>query len=206
MSKFHLKLKIQGFELEVVGTREDVPVLREALTQQVAGMLPPAMEMADAEVRPNRAPLSGATTSPTPDHTKRGRRHLSRPQAKGTENESPIEWRHDTAKYGSPMQAWSNAEKAMWLLYVAGNEANAAEMSNRQIITTFKKQFRSAGPILGKNLTRDLSRYKVAQNSTAPLVSDDTTKTPPVWYLTDAGKKHAQKLVAQALGHPATAA
>ena len=30
MAKFHIKLKIQAFELEVDGTRDDLPVLREA--------------------------------------------------------------------------------------------------------------------------------------------------------------------------------
>ena len=33
-----------------------------------------------------------------------------------------------------------------------------------------------------------------------PMVSEDTTKTPPVWYLTDAGVAQAQNLVAQTLG------
>src|SRR4051812_29201836 len=50
MAKFHIKLKLQGLELEVDGTRDDLPVLREALAQQFSGLLGPATDLADGQV------------------------------------------------------------------------------------------------------------------------------------------------------------
>jgi hypothetical protein len=46
MSKFHIKLKLQGLELEVEGTRDDLPVIRRSLGQQFEGLLNPATEIA----------------------------------------------------------------------------------------------------------------------------------------------------------------
>jgi|SRR5688572_14378692 len=207
MAKFHIKLKLQGLELEVDGTREDLPVIREALTQQIAGVLQPGTEIAGGAVIPATASANGST--PAAEAAKRATRRRSGSRNGGTgagdSKEATIEWRHDTSKYGSPQQTWTNADKAMWLLYVANEESKAAEMSRPQMLATFLKQFRSAGPLQANNLGRDLSKFKTAQNGKPPLVSEDATKNPPKWFLTDSGKKHAQDLVAQALGQHASA-
>jgi hypothetical protein len=206
MAKFRIKLKLQGLDLEVEGTRDDLPVIRQALTEQVAGLIGPATELADGEVQ-GRGALGGATAAAAAaTEAKRGRRKTrTTPAGTADAKETPVNWRHDTSKYGNPLQAWSNADKAVWLLYVAAKEADTPEMSNGTIVATFKKHFRTAGEIRRGNLPRDLGRLKSAQNGNKPLLSEDTTKTPPVWYLTDAGVAHAQTLVAQALGQTATA-
>lgn len=192
----------EGLDLEVEGTRDDLPVIRQALTEQVAGLIAPATDLADGETH-SRPGLSGATAAAAAaEGARRGARRRPRPTAGGSSDtkEAAIIWRHDTSKYGSPLQTWKNADRAIWLLYVAAKEANVSEMSNGQIASTFAKHFRQAGTIRKGNLSRDLARLKVAQNGNLPWVSEDTTKTPPTWYLTDAGVKQAEKLVAQALG------
>jgi hypothetical protein len=205
LAKFHIRLKVQGFELEVDGVRDDLPVLRQALTEQIAGLIAPATDLAGGEV-PERGALGGATpgAAAATEAAKRARRKsrsTSTPGGGSAEGkEVAVDWRHDTSKHGSPLQSWKNADKAIWLLYVAASEANVSEMSNGTITATFKKHFRNAGEIRRNNLPRDLARLKVAQNGNLPLVSEDTTKNPPVWYLTDTGVAHAQKLVASALG------
>ena len=206
MAKFHIKLKVQGFELEVDGTRDDLPVLRQALTQQVAGLIAPATDMADGEGAPEPVALGGSTAAAlaagsSARRTRRNPRTTTSPAAET--KDTPIDWRHDSATFGSPLQTWKNAQKAIWLLYVGAKAANVPEMSNGTISATFAKHFRQAGPIRKSNLARDLGLLKVARNGTPPLVSEDTTKNPPVWYLTDAGVAEAQKLVAQALGQQA---
>jgi len=203
LAKFHIRLKVQGFELEVDGTRDDLPVLRQAITQQMAGLIAPATDMADGEPVPDRGALAGATAAAAAatESSRRGRR---KPRAaaptNGEAKEVALDWRHDSALYGNPTQKWKGWQKALWLLYVGSKAANVPEMSNGTIAATFSKHFRQTGVIRKSNLGRDLGLLKVARNGTPPLLSEDTTKNPPVWYLTDAGVLEAQKLVAQVLG------
>ena len=199
MAKFHIKLKMQGLDLEVAGTREDVPVMRDALAHQFAGLLHPATELAEGHVT-TVVPFSGPTTPTAPEPTKRARRRARITPSAGHNEATPVVWVHDSTKYGSPQQSWSNADKAIWTLYVANNEAGVPEMSNAQIAKTCAAGFRQAGPIRANNLTRDLGRFKAAQNGKPPLVSEGAAKNPSVWFLTDAGNKHAQALIAKTLG------
>jgi hypothetical protein len=203
VAKFHIKMKVQGFELEVDGTRDDLPVLRQALTQQFAGLMGPATDLADGDAAP-RSVLGGATAAAAAasENGKRARRKArgATDAAGGDGKDVAVDWRHDTATYGSPLQKWKNSQKAIWLLYVGSSAANVPEMSNGTIAATFTKHFRQAGPIRKSNLARDLGLLKVGKNGTPPLVSEDSSKNPPVWYLTDAGVKEAQRLVVEALG------
>ena len=50
-------------------------------------------------------------------------------------------------------------------------EKRAARAGNPQMVATFSKQFRSAGPLRGNNLPRDLGRFTTAANGQPPLVS-----------------------------------
>ena len=50
MAKFHVKLKLQGLELEVEGSRDDIPSIRQSLNQQLAGLLEPATDMAEGKI------------------------------------------------------------------------------------------------------------------------------------------------------------
>lgn len=210
MAKFHIRLKIQGFELDVEGTREgardDIPVLRQALTEQIAGLISPATDIAGGEV--TTPSLGGSTLAAATAAAGQAKRNKRRPRSGGAPSEQKelaLDWRHNTTKYGSPLQGWTGADKAIYLLYVAAQETTTREMSSGQIAATFAKQFRQAGLIQRGNLSRDLGRLKKAQNGQKPLVSEDTTKTPPAWFLTEAGIAHAQRLIAQALGgSPAT--
>ena len=47
MAKFRMRLKIQGFELEVDGEREDIPAITSAIQQQLSGLIQPAEMMVD---------------------------------------------------------------------------------------------------------------------------------------------------------------
>jgi hypothetical protein len=204
MAKFHIRLKLQGLELEVEGSRDDIPAIRQSLNQQLAGLLGPATDMAEGKTSKPITIQSEDDGSSGNGSTKRRRKNRSataRNSSQGESSEdSALDWRHDTARYGSPPQTWSASDKAIWLLYVAKNEANAGEMSGSRLASTFNKQFRQAGQIQTGQVNRDLGRLKTARKGEPPLVSEDITKTPPAWFLTDTGTKHAQKLVAQALG------
>lgn len=207
MAKFHIRLKITGFELEVDGTREDLPVLRESFSQQFSGLLSPATDIAAGETTAP-AVLGGATTAAaeaTKRVRRRGRAAVPSNGNGATASVAAIDWIHDAAKYGSPAQKWSGSEKGLYVLYVASREASAGEMSSPQLIATFAKHFKQAGQLHRTNLPRDLGKLKSAASGRLPLVSENTTVSPSTWYLTDAGIKKAQSLVAQALGQVAEA-
>lgn len=199
MSKFRVSIKIQGLELEVEGTRDDVPALRKSLTQQLGGLFVPAMEIVDS-VSSSQPPTDSTTVTEETNKRKRKPRATHSRSSGETREEKPVDWRHDTTKYGSPKQAWKTADKALWLLYVSAIEANVKELSGSQIVLTFNKHFRQAGQLKIWNVNRDLGRLKTSSQGQPPLVSEDTTKNPPTWFLTEAGIKAAQKLVGESLG------
>jgi hypothetical protein len=193
MAKFHVKLKITGFELEIDGTRDEVPVIGHAIGQQLAGFLAPAAEMADGEIPPQ--PVTTVST-PAVD-AKRTTRRKNRPAAvpsTSETNEAAVDWLHDVSKYGTPQQAWTTAEKSVWVVYVAGEVAGVSQMSAKQIALTFNKHFRTSGPIRANNISRDLAKLKQTSGKESP-VGQDTTKTPALWFLTDAGRRFAQALI-----------
>jgi hypothetical protein len=205
MSKFRIKLKLQGLELEVEGTKENLPDLRTALTQQLAGVIEPATGLIQ-EAQPTPTIINNDSASHA-EVGKRRRRSRSNSKPTGEESiESAVDWKHDSSKYGSPLQSWNTVDKAMWLLYVVGKETERTELSGNCISLTFKKHFKQAGSITTSNINRDLGRAKASKSGQPPLVSEDTTKNPPLWYLTTAGSAAAQKLVQKALGNQAEGA
>jgi hypothetical protein len=81
-SKFKITLKLQGFELQVEGSREDIPMLTKNVSAQLAGMLMPATNMVEGHA-PVLPPTRGQTS--LYDHRGCGRIHtLPRPTGKTT--------------------------------------------------------------------------------------------------------------------------
>jgi hypothetical protein len=200
MAKFKLKMKLQGFELEIEGSREDVPLITQNLGSQIAGLLQPAGAIIEGEVvgENGHQPSPPIADAPARRKSRKRRSSPASPAPDQKTTEGALDWRHDSAKFGMPAQGWSTAQKAMWLLYVASEMMNEKELSSKRIATTFNKHFRQSGRILTHNVVRDLGRLKTKQKP-AP-VADDTTKSPAQWYLTDVGTREAQKLVKEALG------
>jgi hypothetical protein len=202
VAKLRVKFKLQGLEFEVEGSREEIPLVGQQLAEQFASLIAPVTAVATGDARPA---LSGATAAAaqaaTPTKSARKRTTKSGGSGNGsTAKETATDWRHDTARYGSPTQSWSAADKALWLLYVVAREANVSELTTGGIVATLGKHFRPSGAVRPSNLARDLNRLKVARNGRLPLVSEDTSKTPSTWFLTDAGTAHAQTLVTSAVG------
>lgn len=202
MAKFKLKMKLQGFELEVEGSREDVPLITQSMAEQFAGLLQPMTAIVEgssqvSDVVDNSPVSLLEQESSIRKKSKRKRTSPQRSDSAAVGDGNIINWRHDPAKYGSPQQKWKTSDKAIWLLYVAGEESNEKELSTAQISATFNKHFRQAKIIQSSNVSRDLGKLKVSQN--AP-VAEDTTLNPAKWYLTDEGVKLAAALVAKAVG------
>lgn len=203
MSKIKIKMKLTGFELEIEGSRDDVPAISQSLGRQLASLMQPPEALINGDTPPAGIPPAAALPAAEGNNdvgTRRKPRRRKSTAPNGitdVEDNSAVNWRHDPTKYGSPSQSWSTATKALWTLYVVSHETDEKELSGRRIAATFNKHFRQAKEITVPNTNRDLGRQKLRRPS---LVSEDTTKSPSAWYLTEEGSKHVQALIAEALG------
>ncbi len=201
MSKFKLKMKLQGLELEIEGSREDASLMSDNIGQQIAGLLRPVSNIIDGETE------SHASSSPSPtiislptggSNRKPHRRRQGASSSSSNDATAPvIDFKHAPEKFGNPKQQWKTAQKASWLLYVVQETTGANELTTKSIVDTFNKHFRQFGKITTSNVTRDLGKLRFV---TPTPIGEDTTKTPSTWYLTDEGRKQAQASVADALG------
>lgn len=200
MSKFRMKLKLQGLELEIEGSREDASLISRSVGQQVASLLHPASGIIEGKDVLNGLPVLEISPPLPSAPLKKARRRKQTGTASPADGErSPaVDFRHTPEKYGNPRQHWKTAEKSLWLLYVLKEAAGIGELTGPNLAKTFNKHFRQSGPIQTGHVGRDLGRLKV--NETPSPVGEDTTKTPSTWFLTDQGIRRAQALVADALG------
>jgi hypothetical protein len=183
MSKFKIKMKLTGFELEIEGSKDDVPNIQQALSNQLSGLLQPPAGLIEEAPRPEMKTIEAEPAATAPRSTKpRKRSTPSAPRSTGSETEVALDnWPRDVSKYVSPTQAWSTREKALWVLYVAQEENIASEVSSIQIRDTFNLHYRQAKPINVSQINRDLGRMK------GQLVGEDVKKSPPCWFLMEAG-------------------
>jgi hypothetical protein len=204
MSKFKIKMKLTGFELEIEGSQDNVPEISQAIGRQLAGLMQAPDALLDSATESVRtlpaAPVQPAdeVRSELPPRRKpaRKRKAINGNGADDEAVEEAVDWRHDPARYGTPSQTWTTAIKALWLLYVVSQDTDTKEMSGRRIALTFNKHFRQAKEVTVANVNRDLGRVKIK----GQFVGEDTTKSPSAWYLTEEGVKAVQTQIAAALG------
>jgi len=175
-------MKLTGFELEIEGSKEDVPHIQHAISQQLSGLLQPPTVLIDENPRQ----LQTIESEPAPAAKRAVKPQRRAPQtvkagATGENDEALENWPRDVSKYVSPTQTWSTRDKALWLLFVAQEENIAPEVSSIQIRNTFNKHYRQAKLIHLSNINRDLGRCK------GSLVGEDMSKSPPCWFLMEAG-------------------
>lgn len=202
MSKFRIKMKLQGFELEVEGTREDAATISQNIGQQLSSMIQPVSGIVEGEVV--KTGNSSILLPQIIDHSaKRGRRARRAVTATSTEiKTSPtIELTLSPQKFGNPKQHWKTADKALWLIYVLQENDQGTEFSTRILTYTFNAHFKQSGTVTASNVSRDLGRLKTG--TTPPVIGENNSKSPSTWFLTEAGVKRAQSLIAEALGEAA---
>jgi hypothetical protein len=194
MAKFHIRLKVQGLEFEVDGERQDIPAITAAVEKQFAGLLEPTAAVADGHLQLKDGSQTEvrevASAKPRPAR----RRSTNRASGTGSD-EPPIEFRHDSDKYGNPVQGWSVTDKCIWLLYEIENSTDKKEVSAGQLVSTFKRYFKPAGKLHPPHVTRELAKAKVS--NPAPVGEDKG-----LWFLTNEGKEQAQRLIQSVLNPP----
>jgi|SRR6185369_5843831 len=199
MSKFKMRLKLTGFELDIEGSREDIPLIAQNVGQQIAGLLAPASKIVSGE----KTDASSRTVHPIQtivdvSSARRKRKRLSIPPIAGAQDaeKAPnvLNWKHDSSKWNSPNQSWSTLDKALWLIYVAEQETQQTELTVRQIAETFNTHFKQAKTVRIPNVTRDMGNKKAGKDA---LVGENATISPSKWYLTESGKSRVTKLIAE---------
>lgn len=190
MAKFHIRLKVTGLEMEIDGERQDIPALAGAVEKQFAGLVLPAEVVTDAGAKSLTDGRNNNGSGSGQDEENRKRRPARRAVQRGSDGAAAasIEFRHDGAKYGNPVQTWSVTEKLIWLLYVLKKSGDVKEAAGPQLAATFNNYFKQAGKIHPPHVTTHLGRAKM-QNP--PPVGQDRDN----YFLTDEGDKQAEALI-----------
>ena len=196
MSRFKIKFKIQGLELDIEGDRRDVGLISRAVGDQVAGLIAPTNEIVDG------IPSMKDITPPIATERKTRRKKPGTNSGNGATavSTTAIDFKHEPERFGTPTQDWTTAQKAMWLIHVVAELTDRKQITTGLIFETFNKHFKQAGALNRSNAARDLGKAKARVGDSPALVGEDTTKTPGEWYLLAEGTKSVQALINKALG------
>ena len=191
MSKFTIKLELQGLKIEVEGSKDDAPRLAQQIGRQLGGLL-----QAPAALASGNGIAAGANVLDGGVESENGAGKKQRKQRKaGAGGRAPSETialSHDPATYGSPLQGWTTTQKAIWFLHIASKQASVAQLTATNIAKNFNKNFRASGIIHGGNVGQGLEKERLkGVNATVNAdMSDGTAK----YFLTQAGIAFAEKL------------
>lgn len=200
MAKFKMRLKLTGLEVEIEGERADVPQMAQSVGQQVANLMQPTIAVATSQPTKmiDALPDQKQENEGNKNRTRNRKSSSSREGTSSSESTSkPVDFAHKPDTWGNPLQSWTPVQKIIWLLYVFGQATGTNELPVTSIAPTFKKHFKQAGAIHPPHVTRELGK---AKGMVPALVGEDTTKSPPTWYLTDAGRAMGVELVNAARG------
>ena len=202
MAKFEVELEITGFRLKVKAERdEDLARVTQQIGKQLSGFTQPFAGIVDNS-HVIDVPVSGDSAGGCEQAEKqqgavaRSPRKRSRKPSENSGSQ-PLTWQHDPAAWGTPKQAWTAAQKILWIMYVIGKVTTQSEIGGPTIAESFNKSFKQFGPLKKNNMPRDLGALKTKSPA---QVLDNTTASPSTWYITEAGKIEAEKLVAEARG------
>lgn len=192
IANYKISIELEKLKIHVEGSRELAPEIANNVASQIATILQPARLIEGSREEPgDHSHLAANVTPATP-----GRR----PRRKGTgkldsaADGAPLNWTHDPAKWGTPVQNWSQPKRIMWLLAVVEKEAGqTAGLTVGQIAETFNAKFKEAGLIVKQNVKRDLARQ-----------TDNFGVVDGRWFLKQGGKTEAVKLVEEAKGAKTT--
>lgn len=190
MSKFTIKMKLQGLEIEVEGTREDAPRIAAQIGKQLGGLLQTPAVLASGNGGAGASTVLEGEVVPDDGTGKKPRR--TRKAGGGRLPAETINLSHDSATYGSPLQGWTTVQKAIWFLYIVNKQANVTQLTATNIAKNFNKYFRASGIIHAGNVGQGLEKEKVkGQNAT---VNADMTDGTAKYFLTQTGETLAQRL------------
>lgn len=198
MAKIEVEMELTGFRLKVKAEREgDVARITQQLGKQLAGMTQPLAGIVDSSrvIETQTVQENGEAGLAQKSAAKLTRKRSRKAGENG--RSQLITWQHDSAAWGTPKQAWTAAQKILWIMYVIGKATGQSEIGGPTIAESFNKAFKQFGTLKKKSMPRDLGALKTKSPA---LVLDNTAECPITWYLTETGILEAEKLVAEARG------
>lgn len=194
MSKFKMKIKLEGFELQVEGDRDDAPEIADRVGQQFAGLLTPVVNEAAAPAQSAPPALESNVIDVAPSVEKKPKKPRKRARAPRQTDVVAVDWKHEPEKWGTPSQDWSTQQKTLYLLYVVKEATQTGELTVSEIAATFNKHFKEAGALRPNLVSREIAKLKMSGH-----VGEDSQQAPSKWYLTDTGRRDATELVGEAV-------
>jgi|ERR1044071_6648993 hypothetical protein len=187
IANFEISIELQGLKIYVKGDRELAPAIATEVAQKISGMIQPA-GLIEAPMEPQNG-HHAIDAAPAPAGRRRrrvGKQAGSVPNSTGT---AVLNWNHDPAKWGTPLQDWKGWQKVAWLLQVVEAETGKDGLTATEIVDVFTAKFKAAGLLIRNNIARDLGGKSEYFGSL-----DDR------WHLKQSGKDEAAKLVVEAKG------
>lgn len=161
MAKFKVQVELQGFKMFIEGEREDIPLIRDAVTDQMRGLLTPAATIVEGE-KPEENGAKEVTPLPALPPPPAKKKRVTKAKAAAADEEGAvIEFNYDATVWGQPRLEWIGAQKAFWLIYVIQQTTVQREFTAPQIRNTFNARFMEAKPFKRtSNIYRDLPKLK----------------------------------------------
>lgn len=185
-SNFEITFELQGLKVHVKGDREMAPAIANNVGRQFASVLSPAGLIEG----PKNGHDGGAKIIEVPAPAPKGKRKkATRSVSVEAASATVLTWTHDIDRWGLPVQSWKTLQKSAWLLYVVEEALGKKDLSPSEIADIYQANFRDAGPPRPSNIARDLAKESL-------LFGEDNGR----FYLKQAGKDAAEKLVGEAKG------
>lgn len=201
MAKFEVEMELQGFRLKVKAEREDdVSRITQQIGRQLSGFTQPFAGIVDSSRIIETQAVTKTEGNGEAAVPRKSAAKTTRKRARKVDENSmaqAITWQHDASVWGTPKQKWTAAQKILWTTYVIEKKTGRSEVSGPEIADAFNRTFKEFGPLNKQNMPRDLGSLKT--RSPAQVMSN-AGGASIMWYLTEAGKLEAEKLVAEARG------
>jgi hypothetical protein len=198
MSKFKVNVKLSGYEVKlgliefsVEGEKEDAQKISHEIERQLGGMIHAPTMTPHALTSGNGKPVPPVLDAVQVEAG--GKRKMKKGGSGGSKTPAEdMNLVHDSAKFGTPQMAWTTVQKAIWFLYVVGEQVGVKEMTAWSLAKNFNKYFKASKTIDNGNVSKGLEKERVkGSNSTVGgNVVDGTTR----YFLTTAGITMAEKL------------
>jgi len=189
-ANFEVTFELKELKIHVKGDREIAPSIADNVGKHFGKVLSPAGLIEAPTDGHNGHKVIEGTATPAP---RPRRRSGTKSASSNGGTTTTVNWNHDPAKWGSPIQTWKQWQKIMWLLYVV-EEETSKHLTTTEMTDIFKDKFKSAGLLVKGNIPRDLGNQ-----------SDYFGEVDGRWYLKQAGKQDAARLVSEARGGQQTA-
>jgi hypothetical protein len=190
---FEVYVEVEKLKIQIKGDRAITTEISDQVSHQISSMLQPSAYLeAPAENQNGQHVIDAPPASTAGKRRKRGSSKQPVATAGGA---GQLDWAHDAAKYGTPVQDWKQWQKIAWLLHVVEQEGIRKDLSPSEMADIYKNKFRAAGLLTRQNIARDLNTQ-----------TDYFGSVDGRWFLKQGGKAVAATLVAEAKGEKASAA